>query len=83
MLYNRLRSLANAKSLQLFKIELPRDLSKLKPKFRKPLNVEEILEELYDNEPHLKYNQVVDVEPEVTLKEGRRFAFVRHDRYFL
>ena len=67
-------------------MELPRDTSKLKPKFRKPLNVEEILQELYFNEPRFKYNKVVDVEPEVTLEEGRRFAFVfivRQDGYFL
>jgi hypothetical protein len=67
-------------------MELPRDLSKLLPKFRKPLNVEEILEELYSNEPRGTYCGAVDVEPEVTLEEGRRFAFVfslRHNGPFL
>jgi hypothetical protein len=50
-------------------------LSKLKPKFRKPMNVAEILEELYDNKPRLKYIGAVDVEPDVTLKKGRKVRF--------
>ena len=61
-------------------------MSKLKPKFRKPMNVADILEELYDNKPRLKHIGAVDVEPDVTLEKGRKFGFVfrlRHDGYFL
>jgi len=88
MFYNKRRSLANVKTLQLsiFLMELPRDLSKLKAPFRKPLTVDNILNELYDNEPHFKYRGSEHREPEVILSEGLRFAFVfspRHNGPFL
>jgi hypothetical protein len=68
-------------------MELPRDLSKLKPKFRKPLIIEFILDELYENEHRpIKGPPALHVEPDVTLEKGRRFAFVfsvRHYAMFL
>jgi len=62
-------------------MELPRDMSKLKAKFRKPLIVEFILVEMFENDPHLKRVGIDHVELEVTLEEGRRFAFVYSVRY--
>ena len=61
-------------------------MSKLKFKLRKPIIVEFILIELYDNEPVLKYVETDHVEHAVTLEEGWRFAFAynkRHNKIFL
>jgi hypothetical protein len=70
-------------------MELPRDLSKLKSKFPRPLIIEDILNELYDNEPRPQFQALspdVNVEPDVALKKGLRFTFVyslRHNGWFL
>ena len=61
-------------------------MSKLKSKFRKPLIVEFILDEIVENESLPDCVTPRHVEPEVTLEEGRRFAFVynwRHQAFFL
>jgi len=56
--------------------ELPRDLSKLKSKFWKPLIAEFILDELCENVPRLECVGTGHAEHDVTLEEGRRFAFI-------
>ena len=68
-------------------MDLPRDISKLKRRFFKPITVQVVLNELFENElVEDVVDTITEVEPYGVLEEGRRFCFVyseRHKYYFL
>ena len=67
-------------------MNIPRDINKLKSKFFKPITLQVVLNEFFENEPVEDVDITAEVELDVVLEEGRSFCFVYsegHTYYFL